>query len=329
MCSSSIVMFGWLATAASSARWISRPVTSSQCTTRWRVCAPSRPRSSSPPASRASRTPRSSRRWTCAGPSLHAQLDDLAIAQAVAGDQRVLDVLLEAVVGREHRGDAALGPVGVGVGRPLLRDHDDAAVLGGEEREVEPGDSRSDDEVVGLERLGHVSGRPYSVCDLAGSSRYDFVVRARLAVMLVVGLSLRPARRRRATSTRGPTRTASSTSRTSSRAAAQWKKVLTSEPRPRHEGRPRSAALPALRQGARRPTARPSASTATIRSSTRPSQLYRIPVAADPRGDQGRERLRPEGRVVDGLQGPDAGPPRASRSTWARRATSSIRARTS
>ena len=38
---------------------------------------------------------------------------------------------------REHRGDAALRPVRVRVARPLLRDHDDAAVLGGEQREVE------------------------------------------------------------------------------------------------------------------------------------------------------------------------------------------------
>ena len=64
-----------------------------------------------------SRTPTSSRRWTCAGPCGDAQLDDVAIAQAVARDQRVLDVLLEAVVRRQHRGDAALRPVGVGVVR--------------------------------------------------------------------------------------------------------------------------------------------------------------------------------------------------------------------
>ena len=36
-------------------------------------------------------------------------LDDVRVAQAGAGDVRVFDVVLEAVFGRQHAGDAALG----------------------------------------------------------------------------------------------------------------------------------------------------------------------------------------------------------------------------
>ena len=69
---------------------------------------------------------------------------------------------LKAIVVRERRGDAALCPVRVGVARVLLRDDGDATVLGGEQREVEPRDAGSDDEVVGLKRLGH------ACCDHTG-----------------------------------------------------------------------------------------------------------------------------------------------------------------
>ena len=43
-----------------------------------------------------------------------ADLDDRLVAEARARDERVLDVRLERVVGRQHRGDAALGPARVG-----------------------------------------------------------------------------------------------------------------------------------------------------------------------------------------------------------------------
>src|SRR5436853_636778 len=49
------------------------------------------------------------------GAALDGELDRAAIAEAVADRERVLDVALERVVVAEHGGDAALGPVGVGV----------------------------------------------------------------------------------------------------------------------------------------------------------------------------------------------------------------------
>ena len=45
------------------------------------------------------------------------QLDDVAVAQAGAGDERVLDVVLEAVLRRQHAGDAALGVGAVALAR--------------------------------------------------------------------------------------------------------------------------------------------------------------------------------------------------------------------
>jgi hypothetical protein len=88
----------------------------------------------------------------------HAHLDDVAITQAIAGDERVVDVALERVVLCQDGRDAALRPVRVGVVGTFLGDDDHAAVLGGQEGEVETGDTRSDDQIVGLERLGHLCG---------------------------------------------------------------------------------------------------------------------------------------------------------------------------
>ena len=264
-------------TAAISARWISRPVTSSQCTTRWRVCAPSRPRSSWPSASRARRTPMSSRRWTCARPVVDAQLDDLAVAQAIAGDQRVLDVLLEAVVGREHRGDAALRPVRVGVCGPLLRDDDDAAVLGGEQREVEARDSRTDDEVIGLERLGHVRLATIQLLRARREHGTISVVvgRRRTSYVMLVARARRCSARGRLLVDRRGRRRALHEHQAA--AGGKWKKVLDSEPPPGSKASRGAAAARAATRSAR-PTTRPSASTATTRTSTRRRELYRIPV---------------------------------------------------
>ena len=59
----------------------------------------------------------------------HHHLDDVAVAQAGAGGQRVLDVVLEAVLRRQHAGDAALG-----VGAVALLD----AVLGDDQHVAGP-----------------------------------------------------------------------------------------------------------------------------------------------------------------------------------------------
>ena len=50
------------------------------------------------------------------------------------------DVLLEAIVGSQDRRHPALRPVGIGIRRVFLGDHQDAPVLGSLQREVEPGD---------------------------------------------------------------------------------------------------------------------------------------------------------------------------------------------
>ena len=67
-----------------------------------------------------------------------AQLDDVAVAEAVTDAQRVLDVRLDGVVGIQRAGDAALRVGGVGVGGRALRRDDDAAVLGRAQGEVSP-----------------------------------------------------------------------------------------------------------------------------------------------------------------------------------------------
>src|SRR5690349_3183501 len=96
---------------------------------------------------------------------------------------------LEAVVVGEHGRDAALRPVGVGVIEPLLGDDHHAPVFGGKQREVESGDSGSDDEVVGLEHHGFAG--PYSVCSSGGSSATICEVRsvvAALGFVMILGL---------------------------------------------------------------------------------------------------------------------------------------------
>src|SRR5262249_37763398 len=52
-------------------------------------------------------------------------LDDGAVAQAAARGERVLDVVLEAVLGREHGGDAALGVAAVALLDAVLGDDED------------------------------------------------------------------------------------------------------------------------------------------------------------------------------------------------------------
>ena len=138
------------AQAASRARSTSRPVASLAWATRRREWPPSRVR------------------WSCSGPfavELHAEraepadalrplahrdLDRLALAEAGAGDQGVLDVELEAVVGAEHRGDAALGVLGGALGALPLGEDQHRAVAGGLEGEGEAGDAAAQHQEVDL-----------------------------------------------------------------------------------------------------------------------------------------------------------------------------------
>src|SRR5262249_8700854 len=55
-------------------------------------------------------------------------LDDGTVAQAVAGDEGVFDVVLEPVFRRQDPGDAALGVVGVTLGDAVLGDDEDGEV---------------------------------------------------------------------------------------------------------------------------------------------------------------------------------------------------------
>src|SRR5207249_874442 len=56
----------------------------------------------------------------------HHHLDRVAVAEAVAGSERVGDVRLEAVLRAPHRGDAALRVAAVALGEAVLGDQHDA-----------------------------------------------------------------------------------------------------------------------------------------------------------------------------------------------------------
>ena len=95
-----------------SARMISRPVASEACRMRRWLWPPSRPRSYSRIVVLVAAREVGAEGDQVADalrPLAHHQLDDVAVAEAGAGDQGVLDVRLEGVVGAPHRGDAALG----------------------------------------------------------------------------------------------------------------------------------------------------------------------------------------------------------------------------
>ena len=87
------------------------------------------------------------------GALAHAELDDHVVAEPGARRHRVLDVLFERVVGREHGGDAALRPARGGVVRAarLVTDHD-LAVTRRAQGEGEPGDAAAEHEKVGDDR---------------------------------------------------------------------------------------------------------------------------------------------------------------------------------
>ena len=161
---STVMLSAWRDAAASSARWISRAggvlVVDDAAGAVAALAAELEVR---PRASRSKSTPeRGQARGRACRALAHAQLDDVADGTARRRRERVLDVPLEGVVVAEHRGDAALRPVGVRVVRALLGDDDDPAVLGGPQREVEAGDPRPDDQVVRRQLVGH--GAIYRFC---------------------------------------------------------------------------------------------------------------------------------------------------------------------
>ena len=79
----------------------------------------------------------------------HHHLDDVAMAQAAAGDHRVLDVVLEAILRRQHAGDAALSVGAVALLDTVLGDDEDVDVRGDIQGGAQPRDAGADDEDVG------------------------------------------------------------------------------------------------------------------------------------------------------------------------------------
>jgi hypothetical protein len=76
-----------------------------------------------------------------------------ALAQAGAGEEGVLDMLLKGIVRREYRGNPPLGVLGVAlISGPLGYDRN-GSVLGGLVRKGQPGDPPAQDQEVKLE--GH------------------------------------------------------------------------------------------------------------------------------------------------------------------------------
>ena len=92
---------------------------------RW-LWPPSRVRASWPSSS-SNCVPQRISSSICAGRLADDQLDDGAVAQAAAGGERVLDVVLEAVLRRQHAGDAALGVGAVALLDAVLGDDQDVA----------------------------------------------------------------------------------------------------------------------------------------------------------------------------------------------------------
>ena len=84
-------------------------------------------------------------------------LDDVPVAQRPAGDERVGDVVLEAVVGDEHAGDAALGVGAVGLVQPVLGDHQHRQPRTHAQRRAKARQAAADDQHVG-EEMRHPLG---------------------------------------------------------------------------------------------------------------------------------------------------------------------------
>src|SRR5207249_5528914 len=76
----------------------------------------------------------------------------VAVAEPVAGGERVGDVRLEAILRAPHRGDAALRVAAVALGEPVLGDQHDVPHARALERAGETGDAAAEDQEVALDR---------------------------------------------------------------------------------------------------------------------------------------------------------------------------------
>ena len=84
-------------------------------------------------------------------PFVHEHVDGFRVAQARAGEQRILVMEFGLVVVREDGGDASLRIASIAVEERLLRDHKNALRLAQLQRRIEPGDARADNDNVGLD----------------------------------------------------------------------------------------------------------------------------------------------------------------------------------
>src|SRR5206468_12188763 len=86
-------------------------------------------------------------------------LDRVAVAEPVAGGERVGDVRLEAVLRAPHRGDAALRVAAVALGEPVLGDQRDVPGARALERAGEAGDAAAEHQEVALDGHGARASR--------------------------------------------------------------------------------------------------------------------------------------------------------------------------
>ncbi|MNY07722.1 hypothetical protein D3C86_1405390 [compost metagenome] len=87
-------------------------------------------------------------------PVLHDEARRSFVAQAGAGNQRVLRVLVVAVAGVEHCGDAALGPVAGALGHGALAENNNPVAIGQFQRDGEAGQPAADDRDVEVHGAG-------------------------------------------------------------------------------------------------------------------------------------------------------------------------------
>lgn len=154
---------GWAPTASQSARWISRPVTSSACTMRLALWPPSRVRCRVPSALRVNAAPISASSSTRGAASRHTTSTALWgvcligisshvcapwIVEVGASLEGVANVGVDAVIGIEHGAHAALGVLGAALVDLGLGDDGDAAVLGGFQGKGQASDAAADDQKV-------------------------------------------------------------------------------------------------------------------------------------------------------------------------------------
>ena len=137
---------------------------------RW-LCPPSRPSISSP-CSVSKFVPHSISWRMCSRRLADDHLDDFAVAQVRAGDERVLDVVVEVVLRIEHAGDAALGIRAVGLLHRVLGDHQQRQPRIDLHRGPQAGNSAADDQHVGEVMRNPLRMKRHQITrDVAGHGR--------------------------------------------------------------------------------------------------------------------------------------------------------------